>query len=84
MDELLAEIERLPESVFTMYPTYAQQSQLFAHARRIALLAFEAAARECDEHEPEHFIFTENRTAAKEGAADCATAIRAMAALLGE
>jgi uncharacterized protein (DUF488 family) len=46
MDELLAEIERLP--VACLMWTYAEQKDAIDHARRIALLAFEAAATLCE------------------------------------
>jgi hypothetical protein len=83
MDELLAEIERMPveaagyelgcnvalktgEKLFTA-------NQMNAHARRIAALALEAAADEC-----------ETMYAGQASGAECATAIRAMAKTLGE
>jgi hypothetical protein len=55
MDELLAEIERLPEEWNNDDPTHTLETPLYtvpqmtAHARRIASLALETAARECEE-----------------------------------
>jgi hypothetical protein len=66
MDELLAEIERMPAGI--EYTGLFTADQMRAHARRIALLAFEAAAQECKKH----------------GANYCVGAIRALSARLGE
>jgi hypothetical protein len=64
MDELLAEIERLAAD----YDGGDDWPEFEPDLRRIALLAFEAAAAECKKH----------------GANYCVGAIRALSARLGE
>jgi hypothetical protein len=67
--ELLAEIDALANE---WSDTQSEYEGIYTNARRIALLAFEAAARECDDQ------------AETGDGRDCATAIRALSARLGE
>jgi len=60
---------------------YWLDAQVIAHARRIALLAFEAAARECDRLESGKHA---DGTPAAGVAWECAEAIRALSARLTE
>jgi hypothetical protein len=79
MDELLAEIDALANE---WSDTQSEYEGIYTNARRIALLAFEAAAVQCDQWVKTFSAADMDDDA--NGAEDCATAIRALSARLGE
>jgi hypothetical protein len=78
MDELLAAISDIRSD-------WDLTAETMSDVRRIAALAFEAAARECEKVSPsirtDNYSYELGRVCATD---DCATAIRALSARLGE